>query len=253
MTENTSWRTPFQIDASAYSVVGKVREQNEDASCIEPALGLFAVADGLGGHRAGEHASGLAVAVLLGEVQSAHDDGAAPQLDILLQAFDRANLGILAAASADSTRNGMGTTLTAVLIVHRQLLLAHVGDSRAWRIRDGVIEKLTHDHTVVEEQVRAGLLSAGEASCHPLRHILSRCLGIREGIEVDLVEVDVAVDDVYVLASDGLVPGVSDEEILAVVQQNREAKVAAQIMVDQACDRDGKDNITAVVVGCREE
>lgn len=251
MSEN-AWSTPFEIDAGVHSVVGKVRDHNEDAYLVDLALGIYAVADGLGGHQAGEHASSLAVQVLGAQLGRVHELGVAPSLDSLLEAFDRANLGILEDADAHPERQGMGTTLTAMLIYGRRLLLAHVGDSRAWRIRDGQIEQLTRDHTIVEEQVRGGVLSAEDARHHPMRHILSRCLGIRAEIQVDLVEADVSVDDIYVLVSDGLTPGCGPEDMMALIRENPVAEQAARVLVSHACECDGQDNITAVVVACRE-
>ena len=164
------------------------------------------VADGLGGHRAGEHASNMAVEVLTRTLQTARDNGDSPALDLVLDAFDRANHGILTEARNSPEREGMGTTLTAIVVDGDQLLLGHVGDSRAWRIRGGVIEQLTQDHTVVGQQVRDGVLTEADAETHPMRHVLSRCLGIQEEIEVDLAEGAVTPGDIYVLASDGLIP-----------------------------------------------
>ena len=146
------------------------------------------VADGLGGHRAGEHASNMAVEVLMHTLQTARDNGDSPDLDLVLDAFDRANHGILNEARRSPEREGMGTALTAIVVHGDQLVLGHIGDSRAWRIRDGVIEQLTQDHTVVGQQVRDGLLTEADAETHPMRHVLSRCLGIHEEVEVDLAE-----------------------------------------------------------------
>ena len=210
------------------------------------------VADGLGGHRAGEHASNMAVEVLTRTLQTARDNGDSPDLDLVLDAFDRANHGILTEARNSPEREGMGTTLTAIVVDGDQLLLGHVGDSRAWRIRGGVIEQLTQDHTVVGQQVRDGVLTEADAETHPMRHVLSRCLGIQEEIEVDLAEGAVTPGDIYVLASDGLIPSTPPDEIARIVKENSEAKVAAEVMANRACERDGRDNITVVVVVCAD-
>jgi len=251
MTRN-AWSTPLGIDAASHSVVGKVRDHNEDAARIDREIGLYAVADGLGGHKAGEHASNLAVEVLAYSLHEALESGQEPSLDLLLSAFDRANQSILCDAEKRPEREGMGTTLTALQVIDRRLLLAHVGDSRAWRLRDGVIEQLTRDHTVVADQVRDGILSDEEAREHPMRHILSRCLGASEELEVDLVEADVAVDDVYLLASDGINDGLSPSDMGALLRRNPDACIAARMLVTRACECDGHDNITAVVVSCSE-
>lgn len=242
----------FRVDAGAHSVVGKVRDHNEDASLVEDDLGLYAVADGMGGHQAGEHASHLAVEVLSFVVGEAFRSGTAPSLDLLLDAFARANDAILEDAAKRPERQGMGTTLTALLVDGGRLLIGHVGDCRAWRVRDGGVEQLTHDHTVVGQRVRAGLLTEEEAEQHPMRHVLSRCLGVSEDLEVDLVEADLAADDVYMIASDGMIPSTSHENLAAAAMENPEVEIAAQVLVNRACDRDGADNITAVVFACRE-
>lgn len=245
--------TPLTLTAGSHSVVGKVRKHNEDSALVEPTLGLFAVADGLGGHQAGERASQTAIQVLTATVREARRSGVPPTLDTVLEAFDRANAGIMEEARLHPDREGMGTTLTTVLAAGNTLLLGHVGDCRAWRIRDGGLEQLTHDHTVVGQQLRDGVLTAEEAEDHPMRHVLSRCLGVREELEVDLLEIDLAPEDVYVIASDGMLPGLDLEELAAVAREVEDPTDAARRLVDGACERDGSDNITAVVIRCRED
>ena len=248
-----AWSVPWTIDAAAHSVVGNVRDHNEDSAHVESGFGLFAVADGLGGHRAGEHASSLAVEVLGFTMQRAHDEGAPPELELLLEAFDQANMGILEDAAKPPQRQGMGTTLTALLIHADGIYIGHVGDSRAWRVRDGRMEQLTLDHTVVAEQVREGMLPPADAEEHPMRHVLSRCLGVREELSVDLVEADVSPDDAFLLATDGLWGGLEPDEIQEILTKySDDAGIACQTLVERACELDGRDNITAVVVFCRE-
>lgn len=248
MTDD-AWTTPLKLASGCRSVAGTVRDHNEDTALCEPELGLFAVADGLGGHRAGDCASRLAVEVLTDVVRNARTDGAEPSLDLLLRGFADANERILAEARANAERRGMGTTLTAILIVDRRLLLGHVGDTRAWRVRDEEVEQLTQDHTVVGHQLREGMLTADEAAHHPMRHVLSRCLGVRDDLQIDLVEGDVAVDDLYLLASDGMVPGLDLEELVELVQ-SEDPEELAPTLVESACARDGSDNITGVTVRC---
>jgi len=246
------WHSRLSIAAGSASIVGKVRDHNEDAELVLDELHLYAVADGLGGHQAGERASSLAVVTLAEHLAAARLRDEPPTLDLILTAFDEANAAILQDAVEHPERAGMGTTLTAAVLTGERLLLGHVGDSRAWRVRDGVVTQLSHDHTVVGQQVRDGVLTEEEAATHPMRHILSRCLGVRQELEVDLMEMDVDIDDVYVLSSDGLEPGVTVEDIREVIAENPEPEVAALVMVNRACDRGGQDNITAVVVACRE-
>ena len=246
MNDN-SWSTPFALDAGAYSVVGHVREHNEDAYVADG--GLVAVADGLGGHNAGEHASRLAIDTLTACLLAARRAGRPPELRLIHEAFARANEAIVRDAEQRPERSGMGTTLTGGVIVDRKLLLGHVGDSRAWRLRGGCAERLTCDHTVVAQQVKAGLLRAEDAGTHPMRHVLSRCLGMCLDVEFDLLEVDAAGSDVFVLASDGLLPGIRDGELAALVD-GLAAAAAARRLVETACARDGRDNITAAVLRC---
>lgn len=245
-------QTSLEIQAGACSIVGRVREHNEDSALVDSEVGVFAVADGLGGHQAGERASSLAVEILQEHLRAMLSSGSPPSLEGLLEAFDVANAQILSDAVEHPERSGMGTTLTAAVVEGSRLMIGHVGDSRAWRIRDGVVTQLTRDHTVVAQQVRAGVIDESDAASHPMRHILSRCLGVREELEVDLLEMDIDAGDVYVLASDGLEPGLGTDDLREVVADNEDPEVAARVMVNRACERDGHDNITAVVISCRE-
>jgi protein phosphatase len=244
--------TSFSFDAGATSIVGTVRDHNEDAACALPEIGLVAVADGLGGHNAGERASGLAIEVLEQHLRADHEAGAEPNLEALFAAFEDANARILADAVEHPDRAGMGTTLTSVLIADDRVLVAHIGDSRAWRVRDGVITQLTRDHTVVGQQVRDGILTEEQAENHPMKHVLSRCLGAQPTIEVDLAEGDVAIDDIYVLASDGLVHGLDADAIAKIVIDSVPAEDSSASLVKAACAIDGQDNITAAVLICRD-
>lgn len=243
----------MQLLSAGHSIVGKVRKHNEDSWLVDPEIGVFAVADGLGGHAAGEHASDLAVTTLAEELAQRTDPDRGPDLQMLLRAFDRANAAILAAAQEDPEREGMGTTLTALLVAGSRLLVAHVGDSRAWRLRDGSVEQLTRDHTVVGQQLREGILTPEQAEAHPMRHVLSRCLGAGDELEVDLMQMDMAPGDMYLIASDGIVPGLDLDEVVALAAQEIEPAEIARELVSRSCERDGSDNITAVVVRCRDE
>lgn len=247
-----AWSTDLRLDAGATSIVGSVRDHNEDAACAHPEIGFVAVADGLGGHHAGERASGLAIEVLEDRLTAARAEGGPPSVEELLAAFDEANKRILSDAEEHPERTGMGTTLTAIIVTGDRVLMAHIGDSRAWRVRDGVVEQLTRDHTLVGEQVREGILTEAQAETHPMRHVLSRCLGVQESIEVDLAEGDVAIDDIYVLASDGLSHGLGTEDIAQIVLAGETAAEASDTLVNTACKRDGQDNITAAVLLCRD-
>ncbi len=246
------WTERYAVDAGATSITGTVREHNEDAACAHSEMGMVAVADGLGGHNAGEQASGIAIEVLERRLGEIRDAGASPTVEQMFEAFGEANTEILQDAEANPERAGMGTTLTCLVLVENRVLVGHIGDSRAWRIRDGFAEQLTRDHTLVGQQVRDGSLTEEEAENHPMRHVLSRCLGVEPSIEVDLVEGDLDVDDIYVLASDGLVHGLDGEAIARIAMRAKEAEEASSSLVNEACEIDGTDNITAAVLVCRE-
>ena len=225
--------------------VGMVRANNEDSLLV--ANPVFAVADGMGGHAGGEVASNIAVATL-----KAAFDGGRRTRDELAEAVQRANEAIYERASSDSALRGMGTTLTAVALVEEDgddvLAVVQVGDSRAYRMRDGELEQLTDDHNVAEEMVRIGRLTPDEATVHPHRHMLTRALGIQLDVEVDCFGVTPFAGDRYLLASDGLMNEVDDAEIARTLRRLDDPDDAAHELVHMARTRGGRDNITVVVV-----
>lgn len=246
------WTTPWRLDVGVHTDVGRVRTRNEDAAKVSSEPALFAVADGMGGHRGGDRASNIAVEALHEYMRQAHEQGIRPAEELLRQAFTAANALILEEANRQPEYQGMGTTMTALLLSRGKSMIAHVGDSRAWRIRDGVAEQLTEDHSLVAQQVREGTLTEEEAAKHPNRHVLSRCLGFQESVEIDVDSVSVEPGDIFVLSSDGLVRALDADDISRMVPAADNAAVASEQLVTRACELDGKDNITAVVVACRE-
>jgi serine/threonine protein phosphatase PrpC len=224
--------------------VGRVRTNNEDSLLVESPL--FAVADGMGGPAAGEVASAIAVATLKAAFATDHSR------DVLAEAVRRANEAIFDRAREDPALRGMGTTLTAVALVDEDgddvLAVVNVGDSRAYRMRDGELERLTDDHSLVEEMVRTGRLTADEASIHPQRHILTRALGVQPSVEVDCFGVTPFAGDRYLLASDGLMNEVSDRDIAGILRRHADPDDAAQELVHLAKDNGGSDNVSVVVV-----
>lgn len=220
--------------------VGRGRPANEDAFLVDEAGGLYAVADGMGGHRAGEVASATAIATL----QTAF--GAGRSLD---EAVGEANAAVFAKAEANLDMRGMGTTLTAVaLLDDHTALLGHVGDSRAYLTRDGGVTQVTEDHSLVEQLVREGRLSPEEALGHPQRAIITRALGVDSEVEVDLYEIDLRGGDRLLLCSDGLTTMVADEAIAGVLRGQRDPQRAAETLVAMANEAGGDDNITVVVI-----
>lgn len=226
---------------------GLVRKENEDAFCIEKDLGLLAIADGMGGHASGEVASKMAIEILWESFKK----GEEPLPERLNSGVKLANRTIYEAAHSQPQLSGMGTTLTAVLLNGDRLAIAHVGDSRAYLIRGGVIEQITDDHTVVSEQVVRGMMTREEAARSDMRNILSRALGIGPEVKVDLEELTVSENDKLVLCSDGLSELVSDDEILLEVQSSHRPDMVCDELINLANQRGGGDNITVIVAHLR--
>lgn len=222
------------------SHVGLVRADNEDAYLLAPPL--FAVADGLGGHQAGEIASSVAIDTLLESAPRQADAKA------LGRAARRANAAVLEAAASGRGRSGMGTTLTAAMIDQTRIALAHVGDSRAYLLHLGTLEQLTEDHSMVADLVREGRLSAEEARNHPNRSVITRALGSDPDMLADTFEVEAASGDRLLLATDGLTGLVTDSEIERVLASAPTPGEAVDTLIDAALDAGGHDNVTVVVV-----
>jgi PPM family protein phosphatase len=225
---------------AALSHAGRKRRQNEDAYVLEPPL--FAVADGMGGARAGEIASSLAAAAL----QEGDGSGASGE-DRVAALIEEANRRVFRRASEDREASGMGTTMTVALVEEDRVTIGHVGDSRAYLIRDGRLEQLTDDHSLVAELVRSGKLTPEEAEIHPQRAVITRAVGTEPDVDVDTFSVQGAVGDVFLICSDGLTDMVDESTILDAVEQNRrDLKAAAKALVNAANRVGGEDNITVV-------
>ncbi len=227
---------------AARTDTGRRRLQNEDVFVCEPPL--FAVADGMGGAQAGEIASQLAAAALTDRVTGLRG------VDAVVGLVHEANLRVFRRSLEDPATAGMGTTVTVVLIDEHDgtAAIGHVGDSRAYRIRNGVLDQLTVDHSVVAELVRAGRLTEEEALDHPYRSAITRVLGTDEEVDVDTLTVPLHVGDLYLLCSDGLTSMVRDEEILALVEAHSgDVDTTAAELVKAANAAGGEDNITLVL------
>ncbi len=222
------------------SHVGLVRTANEDAFLVAPPL--FAVADGLGGHEAGEIASSIAIDTLLDDAPRVADAKA------LGRAVRHANAAVIEAAERGRGRTGMGTTLTAVMVDGTRLAVAHVGDSRAYLLHLGTLEQLTQDHSMVADLVRQGQITAEEGRHHPNRSVITRALGSDPNMLVDTFEAEAAGGDRLLLATDGLTSVVADDEIARVLASARTTQDAVDMLLDKALAAGGPDNVTAVVV-----
>jgi PPM family protein phosphatase len=225
--------------AAAVTDPGRTRRHNEDAYVIEPPL--FAIADGMGGAQAGEVASGLATAALK---EAGADGGGEQRIADLIQA---ANRRVYDRSRGDPNTSGMGTTITVALVEDDQVSFGHVGDSRAYLIRDAHMEQLTEDHSLVNELLKTGKLSREEAETHPQRSVITRALGTDPDVDVDTFSVSAENGDLFLLCSDGLTDMVSEDSILDVVEQNRDDIDAALRALVKAANRGGgQDNITVV-------
>ena len=241
------------LKAFAVSDVGRRRETNEDSFLMDQGHGLFAVADGMGGHAAGEIASRLAIDTLKEALHRDAPDRSVANADDagtwLRDAVVEANRRIWDSIRLHEERRGMGTTVVVLLRTGDDAVIGHVGDSRIYLLRGGTLHRMTSDHSWVNEQVKLGLLSDDEAQRHPMRNIVTRALGSRPEVIVDLVTAGVLPGDVFVLCSDGLNTMLSDEEIRGILEAHREdPEAAGTSLVDAANQRGGEDNVTVVVI-----
>ena len=221
---------------------GRRRRQNEDAFVREQPL--FAVADGMGGAQAGEIASRLAAAAL--RQRSGDDSGNGRER--VVQLIQEANRRVYERSSEDEAVSGMGTTMTVALVEDTAVWIGHVGDSRAYLVRDGRLEQLTEDHSLVAELVRSGKLSPEEAEIHPQRSVITRALGTDPDVDVDAFAVDGEAGDVYLICSDGLSDMVDGIEIEAIMREQRtDLEAAARALIHAANRAGGDDNITAIL------
>ena len=226
--------------SAVISDTGRRRRHNEDQYvCMPP---LFAVADGMGGAQAGEVASGLAAAVLN---EAAGDERGEERVAWLIQ---EANRRVFQRSNEDESTSGMGTTMTVALVDGETIAFGHVGDSRAYRLRGGVLEQLTDDHSLVGELVRSGRLSPEEAESHPQRSVITRALGTELEVDVDTFTVETEPDDLYLICSDGLTDMVPPRELQTLlVERAGDLDAVARTLVDAANEGGGEDNITVVL------
>jgi protein phosphatase len=233
--------------------VGRRRENNQDRLLLDAERGVYAVADGMGGHAAGEVASHIAIEALSEAVDgnrlgrdAANTQETANRLE---SAFLEGNRRICESVVTRGEWRGMGTTIVALVALEDRVVIGHVGDSRAYVLRDDELQRLTNDHSWVCEQVRLGLLTDEEAKRHPMRNIITRALGNREELEVETTEEPVRPGDVFLLCSDGLNSMLGDDEIREILDQHRDdPEKACRALVDAANEQGGEDNVTVVIL-----
>lgn len=228
-------RAPF----GSRTDVGCVRDHNEDSLAVRPPL--FVVADGMGGHAAGEVASEIAVQVISEKAP------VAPDAEALGEAVREANAAILRAAHEGRGREGMGTTVTAAMLEGERLVIAQVGDSRAYLLHQGTLQQLTRDHSLVADMIEAGQLTPEEARTHPNRSVITRALGSAPDTQPDLYEINVETGDRLLICSDGLTTMLHDDEIEAILARCHDPQRAAAQLVNEAIAAGGYDNVTVVV------
>src|SRR5262245_33437700 len=246
------------IEAFGLTDVGRKRKHNEDAFAVDLSDGLFIVADGMGGHAAGEVAARITVETI-GEFIAAtrqkeeatwpfkYDHSLDFNSNRLAIAIEKANERVMAAVAAQPWLKGMGTTVVAGLLNEKLLSLAHVGDSRAYLYRQERLQRLTDDHSWVHEQVAAGILTEDEAKSHPLKNVVTKALGGGASVAPDLQELPFSPRDRFLFCSDGLTTMLSDEEIEELVAKHEDPQELCRALVDLANDKGGVDNITVVV------
>jgi PPM family protein phosphatase len=246
------------VSAQGISDVGRKRDHNEDTLLLDGELGLYIVADGMGGHQGGGTASRLAVETIREDVRAARDRDpsllaftgpleSSPLRDVLRTAVERACKNIFQAAQGDPDLQGMGTTVTALVVGPQNAFVAHVGDSRCYLLRGGAIFQISEDHSLVNEQLKAGAITPEEARTSRFRNIITRSVGFEEQVAVDLLGLDLESGDRLVVCCDGLSNLVEDQEIQDIVAGSP-LDEAPRRLVDLANDRGGDDNITVIVL-----
>lgn len=236
-----------RIEAFGLTHVGLQRATNEDAYTVAPHLGFCAVADGVGGNAAGEVASRMAINVVTRAIEAAAsiDSLCAP---VLLHAVQDANTAVRAEAARDRTRAGMGTTFTGLLALHQRAFIVHIGDSRAYLLRQGRLHQLTNDHTLVNTYVQAGMMTREEAATSHLRNMIVRAVGLSDTMNADARSLSIQSGDTLLLASDGLHGVVDDAAIQATLTRERDITRATALLIERANDAGGPDNITIVTM-----
>lgn len=243
------------METAKYSDVGRVRPLNEDSYYISEYAQAYdtiyaMVADGMGGHKAGEVASTAAVAEVSAFINKHYtselsDDNVKRLLSAALKS---ANDKVYQMSRADEAVSGMGTTLTLLLKAGVKVFIAHVGDSRAYVLADGVIHRMTRDHSMVEELLSSGQITPAQARSHPQKNVITRAIGTEPTIEVDTLQTTAQPGDIFLLCTDGLTNLLSDSEVAALISQSPSMEAAASLLTQTANERGGPDNITVVLL-----
>ncbi len=243
----------MQIQFGSRTNQGRVRTSNEDSFVANPETKLLLVADGMGGHAAGEIASNLAASTV-NEWVTSHIGTAEDAGEMLRQGALEANRRVYEAQCQDRMLAGMGSTLTAMLFEDRRYHIAHVGDSRAYRLRDGTLEQLTRDHSLVWHLYENGVLEKTDLSKHPQKNLITRSIGSHPEVDIDLEQGEGRAGDVYLLCSDGLTDGVAEEGLRQTLSDTgKSPQQIAEYLVEAANEAGGPDNITVVVIRLEDD
>jgi protein phosphatase len=237
-----------ELEVGQGTHTGMIRAGNEDSYFSDLSHGLFVVADGMGGHAAGEVASEMAVHILSDELRDSHalpDEAARQRVE---QSLQRANQAIYQRTLTEVDKQGMGTTVCVLLIRGGRYLIGHVGDSRIYMLRDGALRQLTKDHSYVQEQVDAGVLTPEQARYHPYSNVITRCVGANTDVQPDVYAGEIQRGDTFLVASDGLTGMVDDRRLQQLLQARASAQRVVDALIAEANGRGGLDNITAIVV-----
>jgi serine/threonine protein phosphatase PrpC len=242
----------MKVRSCAISDVGRKRQKNEDSYLINGELNLFIVADGMGGHAGGEFASRIAITTIEDRFsENANGNSNKENKDVIKTSIHDASAKIIEKAEEDQSLKGMGTTVICLNIHDKKSIIGHVGDSRGYLFRDGILEQLTEDHSLVNEQIKSGLITEEEAKHHAFKNIITRSVGVTAQVEVDIVEKKVKNGDFLVLCTDGLSNLIEQSEMEHELREH-EPIIAAKRLVDLANSRGGDDNITLIIVEVAE-
>ena len=245
---------PLTIELHAAVDPGRARSNNEDSVATDDGVGLAVLADGMGGYNAGEVASNMATSFIRTEMSRWLREASAQASDAEVRramdiCVDNANRAIFNAANANPQYGGMGTTLVVALFRGAKLMLGHVGDSRCYRLREGRLEQITRDHSLLQEQIDAGLITAEQAAFSANKNLVTRAVGVEDTVMLETHQHDVAPGDLYLLCSDGLSDMLDDDGITEVLLTHESLQSGARALIDAANDAGGRDNIAVVL--CR--
>ena len=240
----------MQLSVAAGTDVGRIRAGNEDSlyADADQERGLFIVADGMGGHAAGEVASEMAVQIVARDMAAVRDLAGPDPLAQMAAALKAANRAIYERTIVEADKQGMGTTASCLTMGRGRWIIGHIGDSRIYLFRDGALRQVTKDHSYVQEQVDAGFLTPEQARYHPYSNVITRCVGANAEVEADVLHGELQNGDVFLLASDGLTGMVEDPQLKKILETRQTPGRMVDAMITEANRRGGLDNITAVVV-----